>query len=97
MNNYFTRSSFGCAQYKHFVFPYLVDLGGTVRVTTLSGNTRDSDLQELFGPIGKIFHPKVCVFSYEYIPFADNVICFLSLGYEYRTVSWLCFHQVRAP
>ena len=81
MNNYFTRSSFGCAQYKHFIFPCLVDMGGTVRLTNLSENARDSDLQELCGQIGeisRIFLAKVCVtvFSHEYIPFADNVISF---------------------
>lgn len=42
------------------------DEGCTVRVTNLSENARDTDLQELFGRIGdisRIFLSKVCFFS----------------------------------
>lgn len=37
-----------------FIFTQTADEGCTVRVTNLSENARDSDLQELFGRIGEI-------------------------------------------
>lgn len=48
-------------------FHLTADEGCTVRVTNLSENARDSDLQELFGRIGdisRIFLSKVCFLSF---------------------------------